>query len=111
MDLIDRKTVLEELNRLHDSQTMSKHSNRRDLENVKFGIHLAHNEVLTLPKVDTMRVIRCKDCKYFGNIGEVYFDYAYPTCFCKHYKWEDSSGWAAEIEPDDGCSYGERRGD
>ena len=68
-------------------------------------------KVIILPTVDTMEVIRCKDCKYFGNIGEIYFDYAYPTCFCKHYKWEDSSGWVAEIKPDDGCSYGERRED
>lgn len=100
MYLIDRKTVLEELDRLYNSQTMSKHLNRRDLENVRFGIDLAHYEVSTLPSVDAEPVRHgkwenfndsfshnslyiCSDCKFTVDVFEKqWFNYC-PHCGAK----------------------------
>ena len=58
-----------------------------------------------------VEVVLCRDCTYFGDIGEIYNDYKYDTYFCKHYKREDSSGWPAFIKPNEFCSYGDRRED
>jgi hypothetical protein len=47
------------------------------------------------PAADVVAVVRCKDCKYYGDTA--YGD----MCKC----WED---WLS-TEDDDFCSYGERR--
>lgn len=52
----------------------------------------------TLPTVDTVEVVRCKDCKWIES-GKSYEPY------CNHWK----SGLYAEVKPDDFCSYGERK--
>lgn len=53
------------------------------------------------PTVDAVEVVRCRDCKYWDNhsICEV------------HSEWPDqyNTGHSDYTEPDDFCSYGERR--
>ena len=50
------------------------------------------------PTIDAVQVVRCKDCKNYDG-GEVEHEYDR----CRHH-------WSA-VEPDDWCSFGERRQD
>ena len=49
-----------------------------------------------IPAADVVEVVRCKDCKHC--IG--------PVCYNEH--WE--SVGCPSVQPDDFCSYGERKG-
>ena len=54
------------------------------------------------PTIDAVPVVRCKDCKYCGQ-----FPYATTTdmrCQCRDMYWYPTN-------PDDFCSYGERKSD
>lgn len=55
---------------------------------------------------DVVRVVRCKDCVYYKEPCKE-FNYHH----CSHSQWDDSDGWAREIDPVAFCSYGEQRGD
>lgn len=51
--------------------------------------------------VDAVEVVRCKDCKYYDNpICGVHSEYP-----CDQY----NTGYTVHTEPDDFCSYGERK--
>lgn len=57
------------------------------------------------PTVDAVPVVRCKDCKHYRN---------YPNGLCYLHTEPKSnargySGEAVCVEPDDFCSYGERK--
>ena len=63
------------------------------------------NILYTVPTVDAVPVVRCKDCKHYRN---------HPNGMC--YAWTEpctnERGYKGEVhcvEPDDFCSYGERR--
>ena len=55
-----------------------------------------------LPTVDAVEVVRCKDCKYY-NPESQRCDHP-----CLDYDVECFDHWI-DTEPDDFCSYGERR--
>lgn len=55
-------------------------------------------EVHYAPTIDAVPVVRCKDCKHYDQRG-----------YCDSEHWEDAEGWSKAIEPDDFCSYGERK--
>lgn len=61
--------------------------------------------VENFPSADAVPVVRCKDCKYYRNHpnGLCYL-HTEPTENERRY-----SGEAVCVEPDDFCSYGERR--
>lgn len=78
------------------------------LEN-QFGISdadlLALDEIRHAPTVDAEVVVRCKDCKHYRN---------HPNGLCYlHTEPKENarghSGNAVCVEPDDFCSYGERK--
>ena len=52
--------------------------------------------IMEVPAADVVEVVRCKDCKHC--IG--------PVCYNEH--WE--SVGCPSVQPDDFCSYGERKG-
>lgn len=56
---------------------------------------------------DAVEVVRCRDCKHCRNLpnGLCYL-HTEPSCNERGYKGE-----AVCVEPDDFCSYGERRAD
>lgn len=58
-----------------------------------------------LPSADVVKVVRCKDCIHARNmpLGLCYL-HTEPYCNAKGYK-----GDAVCVEPNDFCSYGERR--
>lgn len=56
------------------------------------GRWILHHTVTGNPYVDAVPVVRCKDCKHYRN---------YPDGLCYL--------CAVCVEPDDFCSYGERR--
>ena len=62
-------------------------------------------DMLKLPAADVAPVVRCKDCKHYRN---------YPNGLCYLHtepktKARGYSGEAVCVEPDDFCSYGERK--
>jgi hypothetical protein len=78
------------------------------LEN-QFGLSdadlLALDEIRRAPIVDAEVVVRCKDCKHYRN---------YPNGLCYIHTEPKTnarghSGNAVCVEPDDFCSYGERK--
>lgn len=62
-------------------------------------------DMLKLPAADVAPVVRCKDCKHYRN---------YPNGLCYLHTEPKTnarghSGNAVCVEPDDFCSYGERK--
>ena len=61
--------------------------------------------VKDLPAADVAEVVRCKDCKYYRN-------HPNGLCYLHTEPKENERGYSGEavcVEPDDFCSYGERR--
>lgn len=58
------------------------------------------------PTIDAVPVVRCKDCKYYRN-------HPNGMCYAHTEPHENAKGYKGEavcIEPDDFCSYGEKKG-
>ena len=54
---------------------------------------------------DAIQIVRCKDCKYYRN-------HPNGLCYLHTEPKENERGYSGEavcVEPDDFCSYGERR--
>lgn len=69
------------------------------------GIETVLEYAEQLPTVDAVPVVRCKDCKHYRN---------YPNGLCYLHTEPKTnargySGDAVCVEPDDFCSYGERK--
>lgn len=80
-----------------------------DLLEDQFGISdedlLALDEIRHAPTVDAVVVTRCKDCKHYRN-------HPNGLCYLHTEPKENKRGYSGEpvcVEPDDFCSYGERR--
>ena len=98
-------------NRLYDAAEEKYMEDRSKTENVIARAMLsdARRKIQMLiayaPSVDAIPVVRCKDCKYYRN---------HPNGLCYlHTEPKENereySGEAVCVEPDDFCSYGERR--
>jgi hypothetical protein len=60
------------------------------------------------PTADVVPVVRCKDCKYCRKPkGKERYAYFEGVLLCESYEMNDSDVCA--VNPDDFCSYGERR--
>lgn len=58
-----------------------------------------------MPTVDAVEVIRCKDCKHYRN-------HPNGLCFLWTEPYDNAKGYKGDIhcvEPDDYCSFGERK--
>lgn len=67
--------------------------NKLDMQDVYLPIHIKELVIDEMPTIDAVQVVRCKDCKYYDG------EYSYPMCW----RWEET------IEPEDYCSFGEKR--
>ena len=64
-------------------------------------------DMLKLPAADVAPVVRCKDCKHYRN-------YPNGLCYLHTEPKTNARGYSGEavcVEPDDFCSYGERKDD
>ncbi len=59
-------------------------------------------EIDTAPSID---IVRCKECKHYAEHNELYINE--PTTCVKH----SVIGHYVVVNPDDFCSYGERKSD
>lgn len=62
-------------------------------------------DMLKLPAADVATVVRCKDCKHYRN-------YPNGLCYLHTEPKTNARGYSGEavcVEPDDFCSYGERK--
>lgn len=64
------------------------------------GLECALSYAETLPTADVVEVVRCKDCKYYETHRPIHKK----VC-------EKNEGHLIPMQPDDFCSYGERRKD
>ena len=64
----------------------------------------------TLPTVDAVEVVRCKDCYYCATEKSFGKEYLYCDAFPYHAEG-DLIGVSLEVNPDHFCSWGERRED
>lgn len=65
----------------------------------------AYAEIREMPAADVAEVVRCKGCKYYRN-------HPNGLCYLHTEPTENERGYSGEavcVEPDDFCSYGERR--
>lgn len=74
-------------------------------KSLEIAYALLKKKVVDAPTVDAVIVTRCKDCKHFRNHpnGLCYL-HTEPKANARGY-----SGDAVCVEPDDFCSYGERK--
>ena len=78
-----------------------------DYENISCSqsqLHWLHRIIEMQPTVDAVEVVRCKDCKYWGQ--DVCSYTGDDESFCTN-----PDGLDNYAHPDDFCSYGERRTD
>ena len=62
------------------------------------------NEIIELPEVDAVPVVRCKDCRYRKTINE--------TSYCQHPVMKDAYGGMLTVIPELCCIFGdEKEGD
>ena len=82
-------------------------ANEVDYENISCSqsqLHWLHRIIEMQPTVDAVEVVRCKDCKYWGQ--DVCSYTGDDESFCTN-----PDGLDNYAHPDDFCSYGERRTD
>jgi hypothetical protein len=61
----------------------------------------------SIPTADVVEVVRCKDCKYCRKPkGKERYRYFEGVLLCESYEMSDD---VCAVNPDDYCSYGERR--
>ncbi len=91
-------------NMLNDLCKMSKAQLVQMVKNTD-EVEIALNIFKNVMKKDYVRVLRCKDCKYYRN-------HPNGLCYLHTEPKENERGYSGEavcVEPDDFCSYGERR--
>lgn len=87
-DELDKK--LEEISQEPDYQ--------HDGEDWCVGVITAQTEVASMPTIDAVEVVRCKDCKHRAD------ETSKGNYLCNH-------KMLGLVRPDDFCSYGKKRGD
>ena len=98
-------------NRLYDAAEEKYMEDRSKTDNVIARAMLSNARrriqmlIAYAPSVDAIPVVRCKDCKYYRN-------HPNGLCYLHTEPKENERGYSGEevcVEPDDFCSYGERR--
>lgn len=80
-----------------------KHTTEESGEHYAYSVAL--REIRNAPAADVVPVVPCKDCKHYRN-------HPNGLCYLHTEPKENERGYSGEavcVEPDDFCSYGERR--
>lgn len=80
-------------------------SRNADCECIKKRLEKAAKQVNTMPAADVAPVVRCKDCNHYRN-------YPNGLCYLHTEPKTNDRGYSGEtvcVEPEDFCSYGERK--
>ena len=75
------------------------------LDNLAEGFTEADRVIREMPTVDAEVVVRCKDCKHYRN-------YQNGLCYLHTEPKTNARGYSGDavcVEPDDFCSYGEKK--
>lgn len=94
----DFEQMLNDLCKMSKAQLVQMVKNTDEVE-------IALNIFKNVMKEDYARVLRCKDCKHYRN-------HPNGLCYLHTEPKENEHGYSGEavcVEPDDFCSYGERR--
>lgn len=80
-------------------------SRSTDCECIKKRLEKAAKRVSVIPAADVAPVVRCKECKHYRN-------YPNGLCYLHTEPKTNARGYSGEavcVEPEDFCSYGERK--
>jgi hypothetical protein len=73
----------------------------------EWGYEGMREDLYSLPTADVVPVVRCKDCKHCRKPkGKERYRYFEGVLLCESYEMSDD---VCAVNPDDYCSYGERR--
>jgi hypothetical protein len=73
----------------------------------EWGYEGMREDLYNLPTADVVPAVRCKDCKYCRKPkGKERYRYFEGVLLCESYEMSDD---VCAVNPDDYCSYGERR--
>jgi hypothetical protein len=101
-EYIDREALLKEMLGLHTIPVYIGHVTDEDIM-----FETMVDVVKEQPAADVVPVVRCKDCKYCrktkGNERYTYFE---GVLLCESFEMSDD---VCAVNPEDFCSYGERR--
>jgi len=95
-DLIRRSDAINEVR--DNPFKMSMCASKEDCERMNFAAKLIENRLASIPAVDAVEVVRCRECKYYDMIDR---DDVVKACLY----------WKSFMSKDGYCSIGERRED
>ena len=106
---------------LKDLETSIVVSGRNDVAPLELrGVHKVINRIKAMPTEDAVPVVRCKDCKHSRELERNCEINRNAYRHCAIYRGEEENVWVkykryykeySIVEPDDYCSYGERKCD
>lgn len=95
----------------HNSLTMSRYLTEEDCRNARFAVDGALYALEYVPAVDAVEVVRCRECKYWGDEdGKLQRSDGVIFARCKVHNYlldGRHTGWCPT--DNDFCSYGERK--
>ena len=101
-EYIEREALLK---KMHGSHTLPFFIGHMTDEDVMFKTMVSIVE--EQPTADVVPVVRCKDCKYCRKPkGKEKYRYFEGVLLCESYEMSDD---VCAVNPDDYCSYGERK--
>lgn len=95
---IDADALLADLDRFAEEKQWRKKRTLRERWWKRCGIDIFRSGIKAFPTADVVAVVRCRDCKYYDSY--------YTNC---DHQRHDHQEFLVVQEPDDYCSYAERR--
>ena len=98
---IERGAVLKNIDDYHHTSHIQSITRETEKEKtlwwgIHSGVNYCRNTVIDAPIADVVEVVRCKECRYFGDED-------------KHITGGRCTWWEALVDKTDFCSYGERK--
>lgn len=91
-DLISRQSILKHIEKIRQGALMMDDIRRASI--IMNGMDLCEETAMNQPSADALKVVRCKDCKWFNDTGcaiRIVDDSDKPTenDYCSFGEWKD----------------------
>ena len=96
-DYIKREDAINAIQKKHKEEGAEDLGFDEEQIGILTGLAFAKDEVDAIPSADVVEVVRCKDCKWYMALSDIYGKCTYRT---REHLYN---------EPTDYCSYGERK--
>ena len=101
-DYIERQAAIDAFNRIKNTL---KNPETAHYDTLMF--YEIEDVLEDIEPADVVQVVRCKDCKHV--YCHIYHGWQEPIYTCTHLRSRWNSNTDLEVNPDDFCSYGERK--